>query len=78
MTELHLYFAKCLKTLSAEFDVGLTALHAQLAKLLGEWESTTRETKRSMQLLEQRLAALERKSQQDPLDPQEQPKNPVK
>jgi hypothetical protein len=35
MTELHLYFAKCLKTLSAEFDAGLAALHAQLDKLLG-------------------------------------------
>ena len=77
MTELHLYFAKCLKTLFVEFDVGLTAWHAQLAKLLGEWESTTRETKRSMQLLETRLAALERRNQQDPQEQQEQ-KNPEK
>ena len=77
MTELHLYFAKCLKTLSGEFDAGLTALHAQLDKLLDGWEDTARETKRSMQLLEQRLTALERRNQQDPQEQQEQ-KNPEK
>ena len=77
MTELHLYFAKCSKTLSGEFDAGLTALHAQLDKLLDGWEATARETKRSMQLLEQRLAALERRNQQDPQERQEQ-KNPEK
>ena len=78
MTELHLYFAKCLKTLSVEFDVGFAALHTQLKTFSDEWAHTTREAQHSMQLLEKRLAALERKNQQDPQDPQEQPKNPVK
>lgn len=66
MTELHHYFAQCLKTLSGEFTAGLAALHGQLEKLLSVWEDTAGETQRSMQSLEQRVAVLERKSQQDP------------
>jgi hypothetical protein len=66
MTELHLYFAQCLKTLSGEFSAGLTTLQTQFEKLLSEWEATAGETQRSMQSLEQRVASLERKSQQDP------------
>ena len=70
MTELHLYFAQCLKTLSVEFTAGLTALQTQFETLLSEWENTAGETQRSMQLLEQRVASLERKSQKDlPEDP---------
>ena len=65
MTELHLYFAQCLKTLSVEFTAGLTALHVQFEKLLSAWEGTARETRRSLQSLERRVAALEHQNQQD-------------
>lgn len=70
MTELHLYFAQCLKTLSGEFTAGLASLHAQLEKLWSDWEKTAGQTQSSMQSLEQRVSMLERKSQQ------KQPKNP--
>ena len=66
MTELHLYFAKCLKTLSAEYTAGLEKLHVQLEKLLNAWARTADETQHSMQSLERRVSALERNSQQDP------------
>lgn len=66
MNELHLYFAKCLKTLSAEFTAGLDDLHVQLEALLSASERAAEETQHSMQSLEQRVSALERKSQQDP------------
>ena len=66
MNELHLYFAKCLKTLSAEFTAGLDDLHAQLQTLLSASERAAEETQHSMQSLEQRVSALERKSQKDP------------
>ena len=70
MTELHLYFAQCLKTLSGEFSAGLTDLQTQFEKLLSGWEAPAGETQRSMRSLEQRVASLERKSQQDlPEDP---------
>ena len=66
MNELHLYFAKCLKTLSAEFTAGLDDLHAQLQTLLSASERAAEETQHSMQSLERRVSALERKSQKDP------------
>ena len=66
MNELHLYFAKCLKTLSAEFTAGLDDLHAQLQTLLSASERAAEETQHSMQSLERRVSALERMSVPDP------------
>ena len=66
MNELHLYFAKCLKTLSAEFTAGLDDLHVQLQTLLSASERAAEETQHSMQSLERRVSALERMSVPDP------------
>ena len=66
MTELHLYFAQCLKTLSKEFTTELTSYRLQLNKLLSAWENADEQTQRSLKSLEQRVATLELKNRQDP------------
>lgn len=71
MTELHLYFAQCLKTLSGEFTAGLSALHAQLEALLTASEHSAGQAQRSLQSLEQRVALLERKNLQDQQEEQQ-------